>query len=204
MRRGEYLQKAIKEKGYNINRLSTESGIPYSTIKSMVERDLKNASIDNVIKICGILGIGVEDLAAIGVPDNMTHIGGKEAMIPLIGEISCGDPITAVENITGYIAEPASRLPSGVLFYLRARGDSMNPSIEDGSLVLIREQADVENGEIAAVLLDGDTKATLKRVKKDGKTLLLVPDNRKYPPIVVNKENPARIIGKAVRVTMEL
>ena len=204
MSRGEYLRKAIKEKGYNINRLSTESGIPYSTIKSMVERDLKNASIDNVIKICGILGISVEDLVTIGVPDNMTHVGGKEAMIPLIGDISCGDPITAVENITGYIAEPASRLPSGVLFYLKAKGNSMSPNIEDGSLVLIREQADVENGEVAAVLLDGDTRATLKRVKKDGRNIILIPDNREYPPIIVNQDNPARIIGKAMRVTREL
>ncbi|WP_424237117.1 LexA family protein [Bhargavaea ginsengi] len=125
-------------------------------------------------------------------------------MIPVIGEISCGDPITAVENIEGYIAEPASRLPSGILFYLRAKGDSMAPTIENGALVLIREQDDVENGEVAAVLVNGGTEATLKRVKKDNGTLLLIPDNRNYPPIIATNENPVRVIGKAIRVTREL
>ncbi len=204
MTRGEFLARAIKQKGTNVNRLSAETGISYSTIKSMIERDLKNASIDNVIKICDTLGVSVEDLVRVGVPDNLTHAGGREAMIPVIGEISCGDPITAVENIEGYIAEPASRLPSGILFYLRAKGDSMAPTIENGALVLIREQDDVENGEVAAVLVNGGTEATLKRVKKDNGTLLLIPDNRNYPPIIATNENPVRVIGKAIRVTREL
>lgn len=63
MKRGEYLEKIIKEKGYTIASLSKESGVPYTTIRSMIERNLKNASIDNVIKICKVLGIKADDLA---------------------------------------------------------------------------------------------------------------------------------------------
>ena len=80
----------------------------------------------------------------------------------------------------------------------------MEPTISDGSKILIREQADVENGEIAAVLVNGDTKATIKRVKKQGETICLLPDNPKHEMYIVNESNPARIIGKSVKVIRDL
>ncbi|HWO95227.1 MAG TPA: helix-turn-helix transcriptional regulator [Bacillus sp. (in: firmicutes)] len=63
MNRGEYLEYIIKEKGYTIRSLSRESGVAYTTIRSMIERNLKNASIDNVIKVCRVLGIKADDLS---------------------------------------------------------------------------------------------------------------------------------------------
>ena len=80
----------------------------------------------------------------------------------------------------------------------------MSPLIQDGALALCRVQEDVENGEIAAVLVNGDTEATLKRVKKIGSEVLLQPENNDYEPIIVNKNNPARIIGKVVEVSVKL
>lgn len=124
--------------------------------------------------------------------------------IPIIGEIACGDPITAEENIEGYLDEPTDSLPSGNLFYLRAKGQSMEPTIPDGSNVLIREQPEVEDDEIAAVLVNGDTEATLKRIKHQGDIVMLMPDNGSYSPYIVTKNNPARILGKAIRFTTDL
>lgn len=124
--------------------------------------------------------------------------------IPVLGEIACGDPITAQENIEEYRERPTNNLPSGNLFYLKTKGDSMEPKIPDNSYVLIREQADVENGEIAAVLVNGDTEATLKKVRKLDDFVLLEAVNEKYDPYIVNEENPARILGKAVEVSFEL
>lgn len=80
----------------------------------------------------------------------------------------------------------------------------MEPTIKNGSLVLIRQQPEVEDGEIAAVLFTDDDEATLKRVKRSGDTMILLPDNRRYEPIIVSKDNPVRILGKAVRVTTNL
>src|SRR5699024_4774003 len=114
--------------------------------------------------------------------------------VPLLGTISCGDPITAVENVDEYYKEIENQLPNGNLFYLKANGNSMYPLIPDGALVLIREQSTVENGEVAAVLVNGDTEATLKRVNRIGSELLLQPENNEYEPIIVNEKNPARII----------
>lgn len=202
--RTKYLEQAMQDKGMNANQLAKASGVPYSTIRSMLERNLKNAAIDNVIKICQVLDLSVDELVTAGMPENVHYLQRGEVLIPLLGRISCGVPITATENIERYIAEPGTRLPSGTLFYLQAKGDSMAPTIEDGSLVLIREQEEVENGEIAAVLLEGDTEATLKRVKREKGITLLVPDNRKYEPFALTKDSPGRVIGKAVRVTKEL
>ena len=80
----------------------------------------------------------------------------------------------------------------------------MEPKIPDGSDVLIRLQDDVEDGEIAAVLVNGDTEATLKRVKKQGDIVMLVAENSAYSPYIITKDNSARIIGKAMEVAFSL
>ena len=124
--------------------------------------------------------------------------------VPILGSIACGDAILASENIEGFTSEPSTDLPSGTIFALKADGTSMEPTIPNGALVIIREQAVVENGEIAAVLLNGDTEATLKRIKRQGDVLLLVPDNKDYDIIIVDDNNPARVIGKAISVKYKL
>lgn len=137
-------------------------------------------------------------------PSNLYAVKNEFLYVPVLGRIACGDPILAEENISGYRAEPKDGLPSGDLYYLEAKGNSMEPTIPDGAMVLIRKQPDVETNEIAAVLVNGDTEATLKRVRKQNDVILLMPDNPEYDPIIVNEKNPARIIGKAVRFTRDL
>ena len=122
----------------------------------------------------------------------------------MLGAIACGEPILAEENIEGYIEEIADLLPTGELFYLKTRGDSMVPTIPENSYVLIKSQPMVEDGEIAAVLVNGDTEATLKRIKRQGNIVMLMPDNNEYKPYIVTEESPARIIGKAVKVSFDL
>lgn len=80
----------------------------------------------------------------------------------------------------------------------------MEPKIPDGSDVLIRMQDEVEDGEIAAVLVNGDSEATLKRVKKQGDIVMLIAENSAYAPYIITKDNPARILGKAVGVSFDL
>src|SRR5699024_9774850 len=124
--------------------------------------------------------------------------------IPVLGAIACGDPITAEENIEEYRETVADMLPSGNLFYLKAKGESMSPTIPNGAYVLIREQPDVEDGEIAAVLVNGDTEATLKRVRRQHNVSMLLPDNSEFEPIVLSEDYPGRIIGKAIKFTTDL
>lgn len=122
--------------------------------------------------------------------------------IPIIGTIAGGSPILADEHIEGYVKELKAGLPVGELFYLRVKGHSMEPTIKDGSLVLINRQPAVSDGDIAAVLINNE--ATLKRVTiQDGK-YILIPDNKDYPPILLDQSNENRILGKAIRVTINL
>lgn len=137
------------------------------------------------------------------MPENLTPIDKSHLIeIPLIGHIACGEPITADQNIEGYITEyfPESVDPDSV-FALKCEGDSMEPYILDGDIAYIRQQPEVEDGEIAAVLVDGDTRATLKRVKKVGDQVFLLPDNPRYSPIVLDADHPGKIIGKMIKMS---
>lgn len=133
---------------------------------------------------------------AIQLPSNILPVSPGKQTVPLYGTIACGAPILAEENIEGEIP-----LPDFVRadFALRCKGDSMvDARILDGDIVYIRKQPDVENGEIAAVLIEDE--ATLKRVYKHNRQIVLQPANPAYPPMVYTDEeiNDIRILGKAV------
>ena len=118
---------------------------------------------------------------------------------PRLGTIACGEPILAEENIETY-----DDIPDNIKcdFTLVCKGNSMiNARINDGDIVYIKQQSQVDNGEIAAVLIDNE--ATLKRVYIYEDKVVLQPENTKYPPFVYTKEemNNIRILGKAVGFT---
>lgn len=118
---------------------------------------------------------------------------------PLVGTIACGDPITAEQNIEDYVDVPDNIRCD---FCLRCHGDSMiDAHIEDGDIVYIRIQPEVNDGEIAAVRI-GD-EATLKRVYYDGDSITLVPENRSYRPKTYSGPDldNIHIEGKAVGFT---
>jgi repressor LexA len=103
--------------------------------------------------------------------------------VPLVGKIACGTPITAEENIEDYVDVPEDVYAD---FALICQGDSMiNARIHDGDIVYIRMQPEVENGEIAAVFIDGE--ATLKRVYYQKGRIILQPENNSYPPMIYEK-----------------
>lgn len=120
----------------------------------------------------------------------------KTKKVPLLGTIAAGIPIYAEENFDGY-RESTEDVHAD--FCLKIKGDSMiGARINDGDIVFIRKQPDVENGEIAAVLIDGE--ATLKRVYKKNDSLVLQAENPKYAPIVCSAKtcDECIIMGKAV------
>lgn len=130
---------------------------------------------------------------------------GNVVSIPIVGKISCGKGTYAYEDIEGYEPTPKSWLNGEDHFYLRVEGDSMvNARIYDGDLVLIRKQSQVDNGEIAAVLIDGTT--YLKRVFFDTDKMILQSENPKYPPIVCDPgtEYDCQVIGKLRKIVISL
>lgn len=198
---GAQIRKYRKMRRMTQKELGFRIGVKHNTI-SAYESGTNEPEQNILFAIADALGISINDLFP--SPTNTEPIKPDFCRIPVIGEIACGDPILAEENCSEYIYMPKDLLPSGKVFYLRAKGSSMAPTIPEGALVLIREQPEVESGAIAAVLVNGDTEATLKRVKRQGNMLILMPDNPEYEPIVITPDNPARIIGRAVQVTQVL
>ena len=122
-------------------------------------------------------------------------------VVPLVGRIACGTPITAEENVEQMVCVP-SRWHAN--FTLTCKGDSMEPRIHDGDLVAIRSQPEVENGEIAAVRIDGE--ATLKHVYLHDSFIELRPENPAFNSIILSREDMNNVVieGKAVGLCRDI
>ena len=123
-------------------------------------------------------------------------------MVPLIGSIACGTPITAEQNIERYIGVPAAWHAD---FALTCHGDSMSPTIRDGDIVCIRRQPEVEQGQIAAVRIGEE--ATLKHFHRQGDAVMLLADNTAVcPPMIYTGPQLAevQIEGRAVGLCRSL
>lgn len=201
------LREGLSIKNISQTALSTLSGVSKSSISRYLKGDWEGKQ-DAVYTLAKALEVSeawlmgydvpmerVQPEKTASLPLNLLPLPSMKK-VPLLGTIACGEPILAEENFDGYV-----EAPSGVEadFSLRCHGDSMiNARIMDGDLVFIRQQPDVDNGDIAAVLIDGE--ATLKRVYKYENQIILQPENPKYAPMVFSGEAllDFRIIGKAV------
>lgn len=181
----------------------------YSTIKhSMLSLDRRftivNKTVvdflDEIKSFCDKHGLKVE----MDKTSNLYRFNPQTVKVPILGEITNNESMLAEENILGYRNESPDGLPSGIIYCLKTKDDSMEPIIPNGSYVLIKEQSKVEYGEIAAVLVNGSTEITLKEVIKQDDTVLLMPTNRSHEPFIVSGKNPIKIIGKAIRYTKNL
>lgn len=132
-----------------------------------------------------------------------TTTSGRGVKIPVYGEIAAGIPIEAVEDIIDFEEITPELAASGEFLALSVKGDSMSPRIQNKDVVIIRRQESVENGEIAAVMVNGDS-ATLKQVKLDGDGIWLLPLNPAFQPMFYTKkecvEKPVRILGKMIEL----
>ena len=127
--------------------------------------------------------------------------GGNGMKIPLVGTVTAGVPITAIEEITDYISFQPARHYSNPLFALKVRGESMiNVAILDGDMVVIEQTPYAENGDIVCALVDNES-ATIKTFYKEDGHYRLQPENDTMDPIIVDEVS---ILGKVVGVVRYL
>ena len=206
---GERIRMRRKELGMTLDDIAGEIGVAKSTIQRYETGTIEKLKLPVIEAIARVLRVAPEWL--VGKSDNMlrdetpkrsaTIPPGfdpppKTHKVPLLGSIACGEPITAEENLEGYVDAPDIVHCD---FALRCEGDSMiDAGISEGDVVFIRKQPEVPNGQIAAVRI-GD-EATLKRVYWDGTTLTLIPENRSYAPRLYTGEalRDVQIEGRAV------
>ncbi|WP_301965655.1 transcriptional repressor LexA [uncultured Ruminococcus sp.] len=197
---GERIKKLREEKNITVDKLAELIGKNRATIYRYESSEIEKLPTSVLEPLCKALGTTPAYLMG-WTDSNLSNIKNIEPIptmvkVPLLGTIACGEPILAEENIEDYINMPEKAKGT---FALRCKGDSMiNARIFDGDIVFIREQPEVENGEIAAVLIDDE--ATLKRVYKTENSIELRPENPTFKPLYYQKEemNKVRILGKAV------
>ena len=189
---GDNIKKYRKASSYTQKDLANLLKVKPTTVASW-EQGRNKPLMDKVTKLTNIFGVSLTDLVGSDQENEVTdYFSKKPRMVPLIGTIAMGAPITAGQNIEKYIPEyMMDRYADDTLFALRCKGNSMYPLIPDGAIATIRQQSDVEDGEIAAVLINGE--ATLKKVLHVGKTVVLRPANPEYKDIILDKDHPGTI-----------
>lgn len=201
------IKRLMKERGWTQLKLSEKSHISKSTLSDYINCNTL-ISPGNVEKLSEAFGVHKSDIDPsfkniYPIKEEKLLYGDTPSFtsLPIVGAISCGNGVLAYEDIEGYEDTPDSWLNGGEYFYLRAKGDSMiNARIHEGDLLLIRRQEEVENGEIAAVLIDGE--AVLKKVYKNDDSMILQSENPMYPPIIVGKGQNIQVIGKLKRAVI--
>lgn len=184
----EYIKKQILEKGYPpavreiceaVHLRST------SSVHSHLETLEKN----------GYIRRDPTKPRAIEIVDDDFALSRREVVnVPMVGTITAGEPILAVENIQGYFPIPVELMPNADVFMLKVRGESMiNAGIFDGDQVIVQRQPSADNGDIVVALLEDS--ATVKRFFKEDGYYRLQPENDAMNPIIVNS---VEIIGKVI------
>lgn len=188
------------EKGISMKEAAARLGMPYTTYVNY-EKGTREPNSETLILLAEFYDTSIDYLVGksstpkpAAVPPGFEPLPPMD-QVPLVGRIACGQPITAEENLEGYVSVPTAWHAT---FTLQCRGDSMEPTIHDGDLVAIRKDIQVENGQIAAVRI-GD-EATLKHLYLHNDYIELRPENPNFSSIIRRKEemNDVTIEGKAV------
>lgn len=196
------LRRFLKKNGYDQVSLAKYMGVSSSTASDWCTGK-KYPRVDKVQKLADWLGVLKSDLLEEKQDPNIIPITG---MVPILGTVPAGVPILAQENIEGYM--PVTIKAPEEYFCLKVHGKSMiNAGIPDGSTVLVHQQPCAEDGQIVACRVNGD-EATLKRFKRVKKTIILMPENPDFQPILVNgsdfDDGYAQILGVVRQIIVDI
>lgn len=157
------------------------------------ETGKREPDLETLIQIANMLDVSMDEIS--------NQKPKKGIRIPVYGRVAAGIPIDAIEDILDYEEISEDEAKKGEYFALQIKGHSMEPKIDDKDIVIVRRQPDVENGEIAIVLVNGD-EATCKKIKKRPEGVMLIPINPNYETMFYSNEEienlPVTIIGKVI------
>lgn len=177
--------------------LAKRIGVHESSINKY-EKGLVDIPLSKISELSRVLN--VTEAYLMGWEDEQKLQGLK---IPVLGTVAAGIPISAVEDILDYEEVPQSWENQGEFFALKIKGDSMEPRMESGDVVIVKQQPDANSGDTVIVLVNGDD-ATCKKLQKTDNGIMLVSTNPKYPPMFYSTEDiqtkPVVILGKVVEL----
>lgn len=189
-----YMNKHKKDR----QQVCDDLNLKYTTFSDWFNGN-KYPRIDKIELLANYFGIEKSDL--IEEKKNTSTVKGVK--IPVLGYVRAGIPIEAVEEILDYEEISQEMANQGEFFALSIKGDSMEPRITEGDVVIVRKQEIVENGELAVVLVNGND-ATVKKFYKNDNGITLISTNPNYEPFTYSKKEveslPVRVIGKVIEL----
>ena len=197
------LKQLRKERNINQRELSEYLKVAPSTI-SMYENGQREPNFEVLEVLADFFNVDMNYL--LGKTDKTTKLiidKPQGLKIPVLGTVAAGIPISAVEDILDYEEVPQSWENQGEFFGLRIKGDSMQPKMDDGDVVIVRQQSDANSGDTVIALVNGDD-ATCKKLQKTENGIMLVSTNPNYLPMFFTNEEivtkPVVILGKVVEL----
>lgn len=199
----EIYEKLCKKIDMKPSVVAKEAGVDPSTISNW-KRGVYAPKEETRRKLAQRLGVSLTYLdTGVGITVDDAKFRAMD-IIPIVGQSAAGQPIDAIQDIQGFVQFDYSEYNNGEFYALIVKGDSMFPQIHDGDLVIVKRQQNVNEGDIAVVLVNGDEESTIKKVKFDNSGLVLIPFNPEYKEIHFTAQDvinlPVRIVGKVVEV----
>lgn len=195
---GNRIKRLRESKSLSQVEFAKQVGIGKQLLYKYENNIITNIPSDKVKMIATALGTSP---AYIMGWDNITS--NSPVSIPVLGYVRAGIPIEAVEQILDYEEISSELASTGEFFALSIKGDSMEPKMSAGDVVIVRKQETVENGEIAVVLINGND-ATIKKFYRTENGIKLIATNPAYDPFFYTPEEvdalPVRVIGKVVEL----
>ena len=209
---GDVIKEYRTKHDLSMDKFALLSGLSKSYI-SMLEKNINpttGKSIEptfNVIQRCAkAMHIDVNELIILldeNQPIKVNTKKSKGIKINVLGRVQAGIPVEAIQDIIGEEEITEELAKTGEFFGLKIKGDSMSPRIEEDDIVIVKKQSDIETGEIAIVLINGND-ATCKKIKKTETGIMLMPFNPSYDPLFFTNEEienlPISIIGKVIEL----
>lgn len=176
-----------------------EKGVDFRTGKPTAP------TITTLMKIAQAAGVSLEYIVGNGKPPVNNSEGNRKGVrIPVLGKVAAGIPIEAITDIIDYEEIDAAMLKDGSEYFaLQIKGDSMEPRIKDGDVVIVRRQPNIDSGQIGIVCING-CDATCKKIRIEPSGIVLIPFNSLYEPVYYSNQDiediPVRILGRVIEL----
>lgn len=194
---GDYIKDLRVSRGYSQEQLGKLVGVQRAAVQKWECGAVQNLKRETMKRLSEVFNVPASSFV-----DDEQPLS-KGVLIPVLGYVRAGVPIEAVEEILDYEEISQEQARTGEFFALKIKGDSMEPKISEGDVVIVRKQSTVENGELAVVLVNGDD-ATVKKFYRSNNGIKLVSTNPKFDPFFYTPTEvdsfPVSVIGRVVEL----
>lgn len=198
MNMGERIKQLRLQKGLTQEELGKYIGVQKSAIRKYEKGSVTNLKRSSIETLAKLFNVTPSYLMCIDDDNNFeNNMIDNKRVFPLLGSVKAGYDYLASENIIGYVTIDKKLADPENYFALKIVGDSMQPVMYEDDIIIVHRQSDVESGQIAIVLVDGE-EGTVKKVIKYDNYIELVAFNSYYPPRKLSKNDNFKIIGKVV------